>query len=95
MRQETKGALEVLGNATEKEIEAKHGAVRFKFQQKRSPTLAEGTTSVWAGGTYAAALAGIFRCQFSSVYSAFFKKYAGKALAEDGGQCGREMKEAY
>lgn len=77
MRQESKGALEVLGNVTEKEIEAKRGGVRFKFQQKRSPTLAEGT-SVWAGGTYAAAVAGIFRCQFSSVPSAFFKKFAGR-----------------
>lgn len=61
MRQETKGALRVLGNVTEKEREAKRGEARFKFQQKCSPTLAEGTTSVWAGGTYAAALAGIFR----------------------------------
>lgn len=50
MRQETKEALEVLGNVTEKEIEAKRGEARFKFQQKRSCTLAEGT-SVWAGGT--------------------------------------------
>lgn len=78
MRRESKGALEVLGNVTEKEIEAKRGVARFQFQQKRSPTLAEGTTSVWAGGTYAAAFAGIFRCQFSSVHSAFFKKFAGR-----------------